>query len=94
MMNLTELEHKVMKAGRKTHYGDCLVYPQWSFAVCEVAEMDEKIYRGVVASLVKKGLVEVFDNEGRPKGKGKYADQVFAYTDEGVKYFEEEKTNE
>jgi hypothetical protein len=81
---LTELEVKVLEASRNTDFGDCLEYGQWSFAVCEKSGLDEKIYRGVVSSLVKKGLVNIWDQEGR----GKSGDMVFDFTDEGRKLFE------
>jgi len=80
---LTELEIKVLQAARKTNFGDCLEGGQWSFAVCDAAKLDEKIYRGVVASLVKKGLVVISDDEG----KGKFSDMVFDYTDAGKELF-------
>jgi len=82
-MELTELEKQVMEAGRKTNFGDCLVEPQWSFAVADAARMDYKVYRGVVASLVKKGLANICDNEGR--GRNRFDDMVFSYTEEGKK---------
>ena len=85
MEKLTELETVVMKAARRTDYGDCLEYPQWSFSVCDASGLNEKVYRGVVASLVKKGLVVIQDDEG----KGRYQDMVFGFTDEGVKLFGE-----
>ena len=81
--NLTELEVKVLEASRKTDFGDCLEYGQWSFAVCDKSGLDEKVYRGVVSSLVKKGLIQIFDQEGR----GKFKDQVFEFTDKGRSLF-------
>ena len=82
MIDLTELEKKVMEAARETDFGDCLVDPQWSFAVCDASGLPEKTYRGVVASLVKKELVRISDQEGR----GRSRDMVFAYTEAGREY--------
>jgi hypothetical protein len=92
-MDLTELETKVMRAARKTDYGDCYYDGQWSFAVCEKADLDEKVYRGVVASLIKKGLVTIWDNGdiNTGKQKGNFSDMVFEYTDDGKKLFDEGK---
>jgi hypothetical protein len=83
---LTELEIKVMEAARRTDYGDCLEESQWSFAVCDASGLSEKIYRGVVSSLIKKEFVIVHDQEG----KGRSNDMVFAYTDTGKERFGEE----
>lgn len=85
--NLTELEVKVLEASRHTDYGDCLEDGQWSFAVCDKSGLNEKIYRGVVSSLVKKGLVNIWDNGDIPKGK--FEDQVFEFTDKGRQLFED-----
>jgi|WetSurMetagenome_2_1015567.scaffolds.fasta_scaffold01476_4 hypothetical protein len=81
--NLTKFEILVLEASRKTDFGDCLEYGQWSFAVCNKSGLDEKIYRGVVSSLVKKGLISIWD-EG---GKGRFKDQVFEFTDKGRELF-------
>lgn len=83
---LTELEIEVLNASRKTNFGDCLESGQWSFAVCDATQLTEKTYRGVVSSLVKKELVQIFDNDE----KGRYADMVFCFTEKGKKLFEEE----
>jgi|GEM_PF-4871063 len=83
---LTELESKVMQAARKTDYGDCLNDPVWSFSVCDAAGLDQKVYRGVVSSLVQKGFVTICDNEG----KGKFNDMVFSFTRAGQARFRDE----
>ncbi len=49
------------------------------FDAIHYSKLDPKVARGVASSLVKKGLVEVFDNEGR----GKANDMVIAPTKEG-----------
>jgi hypothetical protein len=87
---LTELEIKVLQAARKTDYGDCLEGGQWSFAVCDAADLDPKVYRGVVSSLIKKGLVTIWDDE---PVKSQIMDlnresMVFDYTDAGKLLFQ------
>lgn len=86
---LTENEIKVLNASRSTNFGDCMKYPQWSFAVCETAGMEEKSYRGVVSSLVKKSLVFVEDHSYN--GKGKFRDMVLGITKQGKKLFNEKE---
>lgn len=86
---LTELEVKVMEAARRTDYGDCLEYGQWSFSVCDAAGLDPKVYRGVVSSLIKKGLVSIWDEEPNYKLDPCRATVVFDYTDRGRSLFRE-----
>jgi len=86
MFKLTEKEKIVMNACMNTDFGSALVEPIWSLAVACSAKMDPKIYRGVVSSLVKKGLVVIYDYEG----KGKSSDMVFALTEAGKAYFKGE----
>lgn len=88
---LTELEIKILNAGRKTNFGDCMEDAQWSFAVCDEAGMDEKVYRGVVSSLVKKGLVGIYENITGENKKAQFRDMVFGYTEEAKKLFEVEE---
>lgn len=86
---LTELEIQVLEGCRRTDYGDCLECGQWSFAVCDAARLDPKVYRGVVSSLIKKGLVSVRDEEpGNNKFDPYRETMVFDLTDEGKKLFE------
>jgi len=91
---LTELEVKVMEAARHTDYGDCLEFGQWSFSVCDAAKLDPKVYRGVVSSLIKKGLVTVWDDEPSNSHRGVCdplrETMVFDYTDKGKALFVEE----
>jgi hypothetical protein len=83
--SLTENEIKVLNAGRTNCFSDCLESATWSFAVCDESGLDEKIYRGVVSSLIKKGYVWIQDDSN----KGKFADMVFGYTEKGKSLFEE-----
>jgi hypothetical protein len=90
---LTALEVRVMEAARHTDYGDCLECGQWSFSVAAAAKMDTKVYRGVVSSLIQKGLVSIWDDD--PDGSDRRFDpdketMVFDYTDLGKSLFEEE----
>lgn len=88
--NLTELEVKVLKASRVTDFGDCLEHGQWSFAVCDKSGLNGKIYRGVVSSLIKKGLITIWDNGRVWDGKiiaGYEENQVFEFTDKGRELF-------
>lgn len=89
---LTELEIRVLEASRKTDYGDCLEYGQWSFAVCDKALLSEKVYRGVVSSLIKKGLITIWDNGRISDGikAGNFLDMIFEFTDKGRELFSEE----
>ena len=80
---LTDLEILVLESARRTDYGDCLEDPQWSFAVCDTANLRPANYRGVVSSLVKKGFIRIDDQEG----KGAFKDMVFSFTDSGKMLF-------
>lgn len=84
---LTDLEVKVLEASRVTNFGDCLEDGQWSFAVCDKSGLGEKVYRGVVSSLIKKGLIYIWDDGDTPRGK--FEDMVFEFTDKGRKLFED-----
>ena len=80
-LTLTALEEKILQACRITDYGDAAIEPVWVFSVIDSAGIDGKVARGVIASLVKKGLVMIEDYEG----KGNSDDQVFVLTDAGIK---------
>jgi len=63
-ITLTDKELTIMKAGRTNCFGDCYNNPEWLFAVIDESKLDPKVARGVISSLIKKGLVEVWDNDG------------------------------
>ena len=88
---LTQLEIAVLLAARKTDYGDCLETGQWSFSVCDAAGLDPKVYRGVVSSLIKKGLVSIWDEEPIKSQVMNFTREsmVFDYTDAGRELFNE-----
>ncbi|MHB1167029.1 MAG: hypothetical protein ACYC0N_00630 [Carboxydocellales bacterium] len=76
-VELTELELKVLHGARNNHYSD--IYESsgdWTFAVIDAAKLTPQIARGVISSLIKKGLATVYDNDG---------DQCFSLTAEGKK---------
>ena len=66
MIHLTENEKIILKAGCDSEYESiCCEYGRdWVFATIENSKLNSKVARGVISSLIKKGLVEVFDNEG------------------------------
>lgn len=81
MQNLTELEIKILQASRTNEYCDAVDEgAPWVFAVIEESGILVNQARGVIASLVKKGIVIVEDYEN----KGKSDDMVFVLTDEGA----------
>ena len=81
---LTENEIKVMIAIRNNDYSDILESERdWSFAVCDTSGLGEKTYRGVASSLVKKGIIEIFDSED----KGRFGDMILELTDLGKTYY-------
>lgn len=60
---------------------------QWSFSVCDASGLDEKVYRGVASSLIKKNIIEIYDYEG----KGKYEDMLLELTDKGKQMYNDYK---
>lgn len=82
--NLTELEIKLLNASRVSDYEDAYYEPTWLFDVVSKSGLTEKVARGVMSSLVKKGLASISDWEGH----GKYSDSVFLLTDVGKMVFE------
>lgn len=75
-MNLTAMEIKILNAMRKNEFDDGLdVDCVWVFSVIENSGIEGTKARGVISSLVKKGLV--------------FADgEVIGYTEEGRKVFD------
>lgn len=76
--NLTENEIACLLAARNNEYGDCMEGGTWSFSIAQNAHLNEKVYRGVVSSLIKKGYATV---------QGKRNDEVFALTTKGKQLF-------
>lgn len=83
---LTELEIAVLNACRNNDFGDALDPNEapWSYAIAEKAGLDTKTYRGVMASLVKKGLAVVWDYGE----KGRFDDQVVNLTEKARGIFQ------
>jgi len=63
-VDLTPLEAQAMKIGF-TEYGDLIEEggQTWVFAWADATEIPMTVLRGVMSSLVKKGLIKVFDGE-------------------------------
>lgn len=90
-MKLTVMEIKVLNAMRQNEYNDALQdYPcgTWSFTAIDNSGIKPKIARGVISSLVKKGLVSVTPQSG-PEDP-----EVIGFTKEGVKLFDNADGNE
>lgn len=89
-LNLTPNELAVLKGARVNNFcdaGDKDDGSPWVFAVIEYSKLDEKVARGVLSSLVKKGLVEIYDAEGRNKANDMYlifTDKAFDLVAKGV----------
>jgi len=82
-MILTEKEMMVLKGARKSDFGDAYLdeFP-WVFDVVEKSGVDPIAARGVLASLVRKGLIVISPlSEGEPSlsftGKGKEVCDLF-----------------
>jgi hypothetical protein len=84
-MHFTDNEKAIFKGARDNQYQDCFENGfgtcAWVFAVIDESGLDPKVARGAIASLVKKGMVEISDWEG----KGRADDMVLALTLEGLK---------
>lgn len=82
-LKLTQMEIQILNAMRYNEYNDCLQdhCGTWTFSVIENAGIDPKKARGVISSLLKKGLVEV--NE-----KTSSDPESIGYTEAGEKLFE------
>lgn len=76
--NLTDNEIACLLASRNNEYDDCMEGGTWSFSIAQNAHLNEKVYRGVVSSLIKKGYATV---------NGKRNDEVFALTKKGKQLF-------
>lgn len=63
---LTDNEVKVMIAVRNNEFTDAMtsMCGPWTFSVQSNSGINPKSFKGVLSSLVKKGQVEVFDNDG------------------------------
>jgi len=65
---LTELEKKVVLGSLKSEYGSAAEDYIWMFSVVEHSGLTGKVARGVVSSLVKKGVAVVHNYEGEAGG--------------------------
>jgi hypothetical protein len=86
-MQFTDNEKAIFSGARDNNFENCFEetfdYPNttWVFAVIDKSGLDPKVARGAIASLVKKGMVEINDYEG----KGDTKDMTFCLTTEGLK---------
>lgn len=84
-MEFTDNEKAIFKGARDNDFQDCFeegfCVCTWVWAVIETSGLDPKVARGAIASLAKKGMVEISDHEG----KGRADDMVIALTAEGMK---------
>jgi len=79
--NLTENELAILKASRTNDFADAGEgSTTWVFAVIQSSGLDPKVARGVIASLVKKGLVAIDDYEGDRKSD----DMTFSLSPKGI----------
>ena len=66
-MTLTEKEKIILKAGCDSEYNSICSGGDWVFATIDNSKLGSKVARGVISSLVKKGLIEIEDQEGNGK---------------------------
>jgi hypothetical protein len=71
-MEMTEMEKKIVEGILKSEYFNSEYRSTWCFSAIEHSGIPEKQAREVIASLIKKNIVVVFDNEG----KGRSEDMV------------------
>lgn len=80
MMNLTKMEKMVLNSLRNNDYNDCYTDPcTWAFAAIDYSGLNAKQARGVMASLIKKGLMGFQEDDD---------EDIVWLTDEGKKIFE------
>lgn len=81
--NLTQNELKIIWAAQTNEFEDASDgYSPWVFSVIDASGLDPKVARGVIASLVTKGLVGISDYDG----KGNPDDMIFSFTGKGHAY--------
>jgi hypothetical protein len=83
-MDFTDNEKAILKGARVNEFSDAFAEPgncPWVFSVIEYSGLDPKVARGAIASLVKKGVIEISDYEG----DGKADDMILSATDLGMK---------
>lgn len=85
MTNLTAKEIAVLAAIDHSEYGDGITDPVWTFSIADNVDRDvvpnDSSLGGIVASLVKKGLV-ITDPDSTPED-----DHCTGFTDEGVEAY-------
>lgn len=78
-MRTTPMEDKIMLAMTTNEYTDGTEdsWGQWTFAVIDESGINPKQARGVISSLIQKGLISEQDYGS------KYEDKVLHFTDNG-----------
>jgi hypothetical protein len=81
-VNLTEMEQNLLVGATTNEYcgGTEESWGQWTWACFDAASIDSKQGRGVLSSLIQKGLAGSYDYEG----KGRSDDMVMTLTEAGV----------
>lgn len=75
MIDLTENEKAILKGGCDSDFDNfCSELGNdycgtWVFDAIDKSKLDPKSARGVISSLVKKGVVTILDNEGNGKSR-------------------------
>ncbi|ACK74082.1 hypothetical protein PCC7424_5514 (plasmid) [Gloeothece citriformis PCC 7424] len=82
IINLTEGEKQILIASTNTEFGSALEdkFP-WTWSVIDNSGLEPKIARGVISSLIKKGLVHIVDYPDRRNPD----DFIFSLSDTGKK---------
>lgn len=78
--SLTSKEIKILNAMRNNEYSDALEFSTWSFTAIENSGIEAKKARGVISSLVKKGLIVA---------TGSKDEEALSFTDLGKELFTE-----
>lgn len=78
--SLTSKEIKILNAMRNNEYSDALESSTWSFTAIENSGIEAKKARGVISSLVKKGLIVA---------TGSKEEEALSFTDLGKELFTE-----
>lgn len=59
VINLTDMERAILVAARNSDFGDAVLEAVWTDTTVEDSRLSEKQARGVLSSLIQKGLIEV-----------------------------------
>ena len=83
-IKVTELEKEVLLAGKDSDFTEEFeIYGTWMWEIQDLSGIDSKQFSGITSSLIKKGLITIFDNEGF----GRSDDMVLALTKKGAEVY-------